>query len=93
MTIKEAKQVLEEIINADFLRISGHCGDRLRDRNVSTQDIEYLLMTGIIIRAERQPEFGEYSITIQGKDLDGEPLTMEAALIVGERRVLCKTVY
>ena len=93
MEIKEAEQLLEDLISADCLRTTSHCRERMGQRRVTVQDVMFAMMKGKVTAVRLNPKTSDYIVTIQSRDIEGVELTMEAALQVRDRRVLCVTVY
>lgn len=89
----EAERILGELLSANCLRSSTHCRKRMIERGVTVDDIMHAMMTGSVTAVRRNPQTDDEVVTIQGRDIDGMKLTMEAVLLVSERRVLCVTVY
>ena len=83
------------ILQEGTVDYTGHCWhERMRQRNVSTLDVEHLLRQGHIMReAEWDSYDGDWKYRIEGTDVEGEDLT--AILVVREQdlSVLVITVF
>lgn len=86
----EARDILKAYsrIGIDLTR---HCRERMIARNVTVEDLRFVIEWGEIIEIEESPEFGDCKCKIHGADIDGEDLTFIAA--ISEKIVLCITVF
>ncbi len=64
----------------------------MKKRNVTTEDILYVLMWGDIKEIKKNDKRNSWKIEIKGKDLDGDKLTVQAAVNEDERTIII-TVY
>ena len=74
------------------LRLSKHCRERMEERDVTVDDILYVIYWGKIIELEENREYGNWLCTVKGFDIEGEELVFVAALNENENSVLCVTV-
>jgi len=90
MNKDEAKDVLKTYskINIDLTR---HCRDRMFERDVTVEDLRYVIEWGEVVEVEESPEFGDCKCKIRGTDIDGDELVFIAA--ISEDIVLCITVF
>jgi hypothetical protein len=86
----ELKDILKSYskINTDLTR---HCRERMFERNVTVEDLRFIIEWGEIVEVEESPRFGDCKCKLQGTDIDGNELTFVA--VVGEGIVLCITVF
>ena len=93
MNIPQAKTLLRGFAKTGFIQTSQHCRDRMKARDVTTEDILNVLMWGKVSELEENKEFQNWECVVEGKDLDGEKLTFVAAISEEENSILCITVY
>jgi hypothetical protein len=92
MEKSKAQRIMEEIANADAIIFSAHCLERMGERGVRRQEVSWLLVNGAVIESD-QINQDEVAVIIEGRDLDGNILTMVARIQITSRQVLCVTVY
>jgi Domain of unknown function (DUF4258) len=64
----------------------------MEKRNVTTEDILHVLMWGDIKEIKKNDRHNNWQMEVEGKDLDGDKLTIQAAVIEEERTIVI-TVY
>lgn len=90
MNKEQAKQILKE--NSRIcIETTRHCRERLFERNVTIEDLRYVIEWGDVIELEKSPNFGGWKCKIRGTDIDGYELTFVAA--IREHVVTCITVF
>lgn len=90
MNNAEAEGILRE--RSRFcLYVRSHCRDRMADRDVTMNDIRYVIQWGSVVSVEWSPEYENWKCEIHGKDIEGDELTLIAAIL--ENGVMCITVY
>ncbi len=78
---------------ADFgIKLSKHCRQRMAERDVTVDDILFVIYWGEIIELIGDEEYGSWECTVKGLDIDGEELVFVAALDENDTSVLCITV-
>ena len=91
-----ARNLIVKILNeGGDLHLTWHCEhDRMVKRNVSSQDIEYVLETGVIIK---EPEWDykckDWKYSVEGMDLEGDSLTVVSVIITQAFAIRVITVY
>lgn len=93
MNIHQAKTLLRGFAKTGIIRTSQHCRDRMKERDVTTEDILNVLMRGSVSELEENKEFQNWKCVVEGHDLDGEKLTVVTAISDEENSILCITVY
>lgn len=86
----EAEGILKER-SKSCVHIRNHCKERMAERNITMDDIRYVIQWGKVIKVERSSEHENWKCTIQGKDIEGDELTVIAAIL--EDAVMCITVF
>ncbi len=92
MDRNQAKEILKRFAIHGCIVTTKHCRDRMLDRGVTTEDILHALMWGNIKNIERDTEHNNWKCVIEGKDLENEILTVQAAVSEDERTIII-TVY
>jgi hypothetical protein len=80
MNRTEAKTILRHLAKYGRLAYSDHSREQMLKRNVSTEDILFVLMWGKIESLKKDKSRQNFKCEIKGKDLDGENLTVVAAI-------------
>jgi hypothetical protein len=92
LTPQEAQQTIRGIAKLGSITPLPHCWKRMRERNFSLQDIEYLLSKCIVTDP---PEYDEkdddWKYEAKGYVIDGDRATV-ITLIVSHRELYCKTI-
>lgn len=89
---KEQARTLLRYFAPAMIRLTRHCRKRMRERDVSMDDILSVLNWGKITDLKWNEECQNWECTIEGKDTDGEDLIFVAAIDEEDRSVLCITV-
>ena len=92
MNKDRAKEVIREVAKVGNILLTDHCRTKMRERNVSTQDVLYVLMWGDVQEIKKDAEHNNWKCEIQGKDLEDDILTVQAAVSEDERTIVI-TVY
>lgn len=92
MDSNQAKQTLRRLAQEGCIVISNHCREQMKKRNVTTEDILYVLLWGDIKEIKKSDITNDWKAEVKGKDLDGDPLTVQAAVSEDERTIII-TVY
>ena len=93
MNINKVKSTLREIAQLGCIRLTKHCRSRMKERQVTTDDFLHVLLWGKIINLEEDQETKNLKCEVQGKDLDGDDLTLHIAILENGNSVLCITVH
>jgi len=88
---KETAHSLIKKISEVCILTTKHCRQRMTERNVTMDDIRYVIQWGEVVSVEESPEYGNWKCTIKGMDMDGNELTFVAA--VTEDEVVCIIVF
>ena len=80
MTKKEAKSILRDLARYGKIAYSEHSIEQMLKRNITIEDILYVLMWGKIKSVKRDIVRQNWKCEIAGKDLDEEDLTVLAAI-------------
>jgi len=88
---KETAHSLIRKISEVCILTTKHCRQRMAERNVSMDDIRYVIQRGEVVSLEESAEHGNWKCTIRGVDIDAEELTFVAA--VTENEVICIAVF
>lgn len=91
MDKEKAKELLRDYAR-NCLHLTKHCKERMALRDVSFQDINWVIMWGNVIVVEWSAEYQNYKCTVRGKDLDDDELTFIGALDEKTESVICLTV-
>ncbi len=75
------------------LKTTKHCRDRMELRDVTMEDIMYVIMWGSVVEVEESKTHKNHKCTVKGTDLDGDELTFIAAIDERSESVLCITVF
>lgn len=92
MDKNSAKETLRDIARHGCFSFTNHCRKRMRERNVSADDILNVLMWGKVSEIQESAEHNKWKCKVEGKDLDNDPLTLQAA-VIKEKRTIVITVY
>ena len=92
MDYDEARNFLTDIAKLGSIRLPGHCKERMRERDVATDDLCYVLLWGTIQELEFQDD-GTWKCKVVGLDIDGDELTFVTVFDPKERFILCVTVF
>jgi Domain of unknown function (DUF4258) len=87
------KSKLRSLAQGECLRLTKHCREMMRERSISTDDFLWVLFWGDLIEFTEDKEFNNYKCEIRGKDLDGEEITLQVAILEKDSAILCITVY
>jgi hypothetical protein len=93
MHINQVKSILREIAQLGCVKLTKHYRARMKERQVTTDDFLHVLLWGDIVNIEEDQENKNLKCEVQGKDLDGEDLTLHIALLENESSVLCITLH
>ncbi|SPD73758.1 hypothetical protein PITCH_A1920097 [uncultured Desulfobacterium sp.] len=78
---------------ADYgIRLTKHCRKRMAERDVTVNDILYVIHWGEIVELKGSEEYGTWECTVKGLDIDGEELVFVAAIDENDASVVCITV-
>jgi len=92
MDRSQAKRTLRELAQKGCIIISRHCREQMKKRNVTTEDMLHVLMWGSIKEIKKNDKHDNWQMEVNGKDLDGDILTVQAA-VSEEKRTIVITVY
>ena len=90
----EAKQAIHEYLLNGYVIPTTHCRKRMEKRDISMQDIEYVLRHGAVIEQPRwNAEHQNYVYKVEGFDLESDELKVLSVIIESESAVLIVTVF
>jgi Domain of unknown function (DUF4258) len=91
----EATRKIRLILQEGTIDYSGHCWfERMRERNVSTLDVEHVLAEGQVIReAEWDSDCCNWKYRVEGTDIEGDELTAITVIFEQDFSVLVVTVF
>ena len=92
MNRDQAERILRNLAKVGCIIISNHCRAQMHKRNVTTDDLLHVLMWGNIIEIKKNDKHNNWQMEVEGKDLDGDKLTVQAAVSEEERTIVI-TVY
>lgn len=92
MNKDRAKEVIREVAKYGCIVTTKHCRDQMKVRNASMEDILHVLMWGDIKTVEKDIKHNNWKCKIEGKDLEDDILTIQAAVNEDERTIVI-TVY
>ena len=93
MTKGEAKECLREFAQIDYFQQSVHCRERMKERQITTDDVLNVFLWGKVIEIEYKKEHDSWQCKVIGKDIDGEDLVFIAGIYEHCHTVRCITVY
>lgn len=73
--------------------LSGHCKERMLERNVTTDDILNVLIWGNLKESQANDNDQEFKCKLTGNDTEGDDLTIRVVVSIKEDSVICITVY
>jgi hypothetical protein len=89
MDKSQAEEAIREKVKS-CLRTTKHCRARMIDRDVTMEDIRYVIQWGKVSTIEWDADYGNWKIEVKGGDIDGEELTL--ILVLLDDAALCVTV-
>ena len=89
----QAKTLIRRLANQGCVGFSGHCQDSMGERNVNSDDFLQVLIWGEVLSVEKNNNTGHWKCEVNGKDVDGDDLTLQVAIDEVGQRVICVTVY
>lgn len=92
MDKNQAKKILRNLSKTGSIILTKHCSKQMIRRNVTTEDILFVLMWGNIENIKKDNEYNTWKIEIKGNDLDGDKLVVQAAVNEEENTIII-TVY
>jgi hypothetical protein len=90
----EVLSLARKYITSGVTIYKDHFKKRMDERNVSLQDVIFLIETG---EAREEPEwsndYNEYNYYIEGNDIEGDNLTVKIALSTKNEEIIFITVF
>jgi hypothetical protein len=84
LTASQVKQYVSSVLKGEgFLTYSGHAKERMRRREFTTQDVQYVLETGNYSQGYWEAQEQNHEFNVTGFDLNGEELELSLALYTG----------
>lgn len=93
MTKNEVRDCLREFATMGCFQPTKHCRKRMLKRQVTTDDVLYVLMWGNVTKVKYNEDKKNYECKVEGADIDGDPLVFVAAIYKDCHTVRCITVY
>ena len=87
------KATIREIARGGYTVPRAHCKERMKERNVTIQDLFHVLFWGEIESIESDNQHNNLKCTLNGTDIDGEKLTVQVAVQEDDFTLFCITVY
>ena len=87
-----AREIIRELAKYECIILSKHCRMRMRERNVTMDDISHVLMWGEVLNVQNIPCENCFKCEVKGKDFDDEDLTVHVS-VVEEKKTIIITVY
>lgn len=92
MNKAQAQSLIRSTAQTGCIFLSTHCKERMRERNVNTDDILHVMMWGQVKEIKNARKNNEWEIRVAGKDLNGSNLVVVAA-VNKNRNTLIITVW
>lgn len=90
----DAKQAIHSFLENGYTVPSAHCKQRMALRNVSMQDIAYVLRYGAIVdKPNWNDDHQNYVYKVEGYDLEDDELKVLSVIIDTEATILIVTVF
>jgi hypothetical protein len=93
MTQEEARTHLRNAIRSECLWLTVHCQERMAERQVSVEDINNVLLWGVVGVPEKSPKYNNFKCEVTGADLDGVGLIVRVAINPADYSARVITVY
>jgi hypothetical protein len=83
----------------NYLKLKGsitilkHCRERMTQRNVTIDDMLYVLNWGRITDLRWDDARQNYKCRVEGADIDGDDLVFIAAIDTDRNEVICVTIF
>lgn len=92
INLKTAKAKIREIVKSGYIGTTSHCKNiRMVERNVTMNDILYLLWWGDLVPGKENGDDVQSIFRVMGTDIEGIPLKATIKFL-DEHRILCITV-
>jgi hypothetical protein len=88
-----AKKVIRVALAAGRTSITGHFKEKLKEREISMQDVIAALKSGVLVRHERNVKTGDWQYTIEGRSIDSDPIRVVVIIFPDENRIRLITVF
>jgi Domain of unknown function (DUF4258) len=83
LTASQVKQYVGSVLKGQgFLTYSGHAKERMRKREFTTQDVQYVRETGSYSEGYWEAQEQDHEFNVAGFDLNGEELELSFALYI-----------
>lgn len=92
MNKKEAKSILKRLA-PHCINITSHCSDSMAKRDVSMQDILYVIMWGTVTEVNWDNQYNNWNCKVTGKDIEGDKLTIVLGIFEDTNMLQCITVF
>ncbi len=93
MTEEEARRLLREIAKSACVRLTNHCRERMVERRVWMDDMLQVLLWGTIKDLHKNPGDESWACLVEGRDIEGDPLSVKVVILEADFAVLCITVH
>lgn len=80
LTPAEAREAVHRLLQLDAMSFTRHAGERSDERNFDRRDVEHVLKTGRFGQPSWDERYRNWKYPVSGTDLDGENLTVIAAI-------------
>lgn len=93
MNKEQAQAYIRRLANQGRVGFTEHCSNQMAGRTVTTDDFLQVLMWGDVLSVEKDSKSGDWKCKIEGKDIDGDALSLVLAIDDYEGRIICITVF
>lgn len=88
-----ARKIIRTILDAGRTYPTVHFKERLKDRNISMQDVIAALKSGIVTQTEHDLKTGDWKYTITGSGIDINPLNVVITIYPDQNKIVLLTVF
>lgn len=90
----QALRFIKRAINEGSLLLTKHARQRMKERKIDISDVMMVLKTGNIFdEPEPHPVTGEWVYKVEGKNIDGENISVNVTLKEDSGKIVIITVY
>lgn len=92
LTSNQVKAFVDRVLRGQSgVSYTGHVKERMRQREFTTQDIQFVLEMGDFSKGYWEPHAQNHEANVTGWDLDGEELELSLALELTRSRLIVVT--
>lgn len=93
MTKEDAQNCFREFAKFGCVQSTKHCKERMRERNITIDDVLHVLLWGQVTQIEYDSIHDSWKCKVKGLDIDGEELIFIASIYENCQTVRCITVF